>query len=101
MVQLSNKSGEGVGDVKNVACEALLKSKNDTKMEMQALNKMTGFDNQLGGAYIAMPKRKDEIERPPSIPEAILKREKLKLNRPTLKELEQQYGGAGVFNFPL
>ncbi len=24
----------------------------------------------------------------------------MKLNRPTLKELQEKYGGAGVFNFP-
>jgi len=55
----------------------------------------------LKGLYIAMPKKRDEKERLPSIPIPILHGEKLQLNRPTLKQEEDKSGGAGVFNFPL
>lgn len=49
-----------------------------------------------------MPKnRRDNIDRKPIIPEALLKGQRLTLNRPTLKQLEENMGGAGVFNFPL
>jgi len=35
------------------------------------------------------------------IPSEIVKGNRKKLNRPTLKEMETAMGGAGVFNFPL
>ena len=54
------------------------------------------------GIYIATPKvRRDSIERKPFIPEPILKRMRIPLERPTLKQMEENMGGAGVFNFPL
>lgn len=54
------------------------------------------------GIYVAVPKvKRDNVERKPVIPEPILKGQRLKLERPTLKQLEENMGGAGVFNFPL
>jgi len=55
----------------------------------------------LKGMHVALPTRKDTRSRPPNIPNAILKGEEKKLNRPTLKQIQEEYGGAGVFNFPL
>lgn len=55
----------------------------------------------LRGMHVSQPKKRDNKVRPPNIPQPILENQPLTLNRPTLKELQEQHGGAGVFNFPL
>lgn len=55
----------------------------------------------LKGMHVALPKPRDHKERPPQIPAAIINGEEKKLGRPTLKQIQEEYGGAGVFNFPL
>lgn len=55
----------------------------------------------LKGMHVALPKKRDTKDRPPIIPASILSGEKKELNRPTLKQIQEQCGGAGVFNFPL
>jgi hypothetical protein len=39
-------------------------------------------------------------DRPAHIPDIVMRGEKVQLGRPTLKDLQEQHGGAGVFNFP-
>jgi len=51
--------------------------------------------------HVSVPKRRDNKERPANIPESIFKGEKKELNRPTLRQIQEECGGAGVFNFPL
>jgi hypothetical protein len=41
------------------------------------------------------------VERKPHIPEEILKYGRQKSDKPLLRDLQEQHGGAGVFNFPL
>ena len=55
----------------------------------------------LKGMHVSMPKKRDNKDRPANIPESIVKGEKKELNRPTLKQIQEECGGAGVFNFPL
>jgi len=102
LLQMSNHTGEGVFEVKDKACDILLQYRLD-----QNADKITGGSKVLKseegfmrGLTIAYPKKRDDVDRPPVIPQAILNGEKLKLNRPTLKEVEEQNGGAGVFNYP-
>lgn len=58
---------------------------------------MRNEETVLRGIYIAQPKPRDNKERPPVVPPQVIKPE----NRPTFKQLEEENGGAGVFNFPL
>ena len=46
--------------------------------------------------YVAQPKKRDNIQRPPV--EVDLS---LKIERPNIKKLQEQNGGAGVFSIPL
>lgn len=64
-------------------------------------NVLKNEEDFLKGMHIALPKKRDNKERPPNIPASILAGEKKELNRPTLKQIQEQCGGAGVFNFPL
>ena len=51
---------------------------------------------QRGGLYIATPKIQRGSPRPPVIPQT-----RQSQRRVNLKELENEMGGPGVFNFPL
>ncbi|CAD8145254.1 unnamed protein product [Paramecium octaurelia] len=95
--QLSNKSGEGIALVKEKACNLLNEWRQNLKPEQ-----LTGGnpnllreESILQGVYIAQPKRVNQ-NRMPVIPQVVGK-----LNRPTLKDVQEQNGGAGVFSFPL
>lgn len=55
----------------------------------------------LRGLHVAMPKKRDQKDRPAVIPSQVLNGTPLELGRPTLKQLQEEHGGAGVFNFPL
>ena len=48
--------------------------------------------------HVAQPKKRDNIERPVIIPESVLKG--VKKTGPTVKELQEEYGGAGKFYIP-
>ena len=90
---LSNVNGEGIGDVKIKACEFLI--------EFKSKENTTKNDNtEIPGLYIAKPQM-ERSDRQPHIPATIKQGVRPALNRPNLKELQEQYGGAGVFNFPL
>jgi nucleolar GTP-binding protein len=73
----------------------------------------------MNRVHVAMPSKRDNIERPPHIPERILEKRKEYLtkelthtdivkqmeeerkNRITIKDLQEKNGGSGVFFIPL
>lgn len=75
-LQMSTVNDSGVMEVKTTACEKLLSYRVDQKMRSK---KMDGVLNRL---HVAMPKVRDNIDRPPCIPESVL--------------LKRQQGGAAV-----
>ncbi len=98
-VQVSCYSEEGVMDVKNKACDALLAQRVDAKLKG---NKINTIINRI---HVAQPKPRDEVVREPFIPEAVKERRKYDKNdpdRPRLeRDLELEEGGAGVYNINL
>jgi nucleolar GTP-binding protein len=96
VVQTSCHSEEGVMDVRNAACEALLAQRVEAKLKGNKLNQVA---NRI---HVAMPKPRDGIKRDPFIPEAVLNRRKYDPNdplRPKLeRDIEAEEGGPGVYS---
>lgn len=99
LLTMSTLTDEGVIAVKNSACERLLNQRVVTKMKSKKIN------DCLNRFHVAIPKPRDNKERPPCIPQAVLdarakenpKMEKRKLER----DLEDENGGAGVYSASL
>ncbi|XP_031115897.1 nucleolar GTP-binding protein 1-like [Ipomoea triloba] len=102
LLTMSTLTEEGVIAVKNAACERLLDQRVEVKMKSKKLN------DCLNRFHVAMPKPRDQKERPPCIPQAVLEakareaeadaeKEKRKLER----DLENENGGAGVYSAKL
>jgi len=66
LIPMSTLSEEGVMNVKNEACERLLAQRVEIKMKSK---KVTDVMNRL---HVAVPAKRDEKERPPFIPQAVL-----------------------------
>ena len=98
-VQVSCYSEEGVMDLKNKACDALLAQRVDAKLKG---NKINSIINRI---HVAQPKPRDEVVREPFIPEAVKLRKKYDKNDPERRKLEKDIeledGGAGVYNINL
>jgi nucleolar GTP-binding protein len=95
LLTMSTLTDDGVMAVKNAACERLLEQRVDIKMKSK---KMVDCLNRF---HVAVPKPRDNKERPVCIPPAVLEaganaavKEKKKLER----DLEQENGGAGVYS---
>ncbi|GJJ06636.1 hypothetical protein Clacol_000830 [Clathrus columnatus] len=99
MVQASCYSEEGVMDVKNTACEALLAHRVETKL------KGSKFNSVANRIHVAVPKPRDDVVREPFIPEAVQDRRKYDKDDPDRRKLERdienEEGGAGVYNINL
>ncbi|CAH9099345.1 unnamed protein product [Cuscuta epithymum] len=102
LLTMSALTEEGVISVKNAACERLLNQRVEVKMKSKKLN------DCLNRFHVAMPKPRDQKERPVCIPQAVLEarakkavevaeKEKKKLER----DLENENGGAGVYSAKL
>ncbi|RLN11983.1 hypothetical protein C2845_PM09G06150 [Panicum miliaceum] len=98
LLTMSTLTDDGVMAVKNAACERLLEQRVDVKMKSK---KMVDCLNRF---HVAVPKPRDNKERPVCIPLAVLEarnnaaaKEKKKLE----KDLEQDNGGAGVYSASL
>ena len=95
-VQASCHSEEGVMNVKNKACEALLAHRVDAKLKG---NKINSIINRI---HVAQPKARDDVVRAPFIPEAAKAKKKYDKNDPDRRKLardiEAEEGGAGVYN---
>ncbi|XP_023546856.1 nucleolar GTP-binding protein 1-like [Cucurbita pepo subsp. pepo] len=100
LLTMSTLTEEGVIAVKNSACERLLNQRVELKMKSKRIN------DCLNRFHVAMPKPRDQKERPPCIPEAVLEaRAKQdaaeKETRKTERDLEEENGGAGVYSASL
>ena len=105
MLQVSCNTQEGVQEVKNAACERLL-----AERVSQKLKAGTNSSGAIGGRlqevmtriHVAQP---DGPMRETFIPEAIQQLQKYDKNDPNRKtlarDIEEQNGGAGVFNVDL
>jgi nucleolar GTP-binding protein len=98
-IQVSCYSDEGVMDLKNKACDALLAHRVENKMKGSKVNSIV---NRI---HVAQPKPRDDVVRAPFIPEAVTQRKKYDKNDPERKRLQRdvelEEGGAGVFNINL
>jgi nucleolar GTP-binding protein len=98
-VQVSCYSEEGVMDLKNKACDALLAHRVDNKVKGSKVNSI------INRIHVALPKPRDDIVRAPFIPEAVKQKKKYDKNDPDRKRLQRdvelEEGGAGVFNINL
>ncbi|KAF8406489.1 hypothetical protein HHK36_008578 [Tetracentron sinense] len=99
LLTMSTLTEEGLIAVKNAACERLLNQRVELKMKSKKIN------DCLNRFHVAIPKPRDQKERPPCIPQAVLEakskeateKEKRKLER----DLEDENGGAGVYSASL
>ncbi|OVA00493.1 GTP binding domain [Macleaya cordata] len=99
LLTMSTLTEDGVISVKNAACERLLNQRVELKMKSKKIN------DCLNRFHVAVPKPRDQKERPPCIPQAVLEvkakeaaeKEKRKLER----DLEDENGGAGVYSASL
>jgi nucleolar GTP-binding protein len=98
LLTMSTLTEEGVIAVKNAACERLLNQRVELKMKSKKIN------DCLNRFHVAMPKQRDDKERPSCIPAAVLEakaKQAEKEKRKTEKDLEEENGGAGVYSASL
>ncbi|KIM45613.1 hypothetical protein M413DRAFT_65754 [Hebeloma cylindrosporum] len=97
--QVSCYSEEGVMEVKNKACDALLAHRVDSKMKGTKINSI------INRIHVAQPKPRDDVVRTPFIPEAVKEKKKYDKNDPNRKRLQRdielEEGGPGVYNINL
>lgn len=95
-IQVSCYSEEGVMDLKNAACDALLAARVENKLKGSKINTI------INRIHVAQPKARDDVVRAPHIPEAVKGRKKYDKNDPERrklqKDIELEEGGAGVYN---
>ena len=90
LIKMSNHDGTGITDVKEKSCDILLDYRLSKKKDT------TKIENRL---HVALPKKGDNKKRGPNIPESVIMG--IKKDGPTIKELQEKYGGAGVYSFPI
>ncbi|KAL0907425.1 hypothetical protein M5K25_021836 [Dendrobium thyrsiflorum] len=99
LLTMSTLTDDGVISVKNAACERLLNQRVEMKMKSKKIN------DCLNRFHVAIPKPRDNKERPTCIPQAILearaKESKEMENRKLERDLENENGGAGVYSASL
>ena len=96
IIEMSNKSEKNVINVRNKACDMLLQHHIDIKTNNNNNNKLDVIENRL---FIANP-----IKRDNKIREATKKpvgQNNNNNNSKSIKEIENENGGPGVFNFDI
>lgn len=88
VLQMSTVSEEGVMEVKTEACELLLGFRVDHKLKTKKV------ENILNRLHVAMPEKRDNKERPPCIPESVLKKrlDNAGNKKRLLKHVEEEMG---------
>ncbi|KAJ2620876.1 Nucleolar GTP-binding protein 1, partial [Coemansia sp. RSA 1290] len=97
--QLSSHLDKGVIETRNLACEKLLQQRVEMKLRGQQVN------NVLNKLNVTQPSRRDTVERPAFIPDAVAKRRKYDPTDPDRRVLERDLevanGGPGIYNVDL
>ncbi|KAJ1783347.1 Nucleolar GTP-binding protein 1, partial [Coemansia sp. RSA 2399] len=97
--QLSSYLDTGIIETRNLACDKLLQQRVEMKLKGQKVA------NVLNKLNVAQPGRRDTVERPAHIPDAVAKRRKYDPMDPDRRilerDLEEAGGGAGVYNIDL
>lgn len=91
-LEISTLEKIGIEEAKGKACESVM----SIKQTVPEKYKVRGEDNYLSGMYVAQPHRRDNIERPPVTVDF-----SQRVERPNIRKIEEENGGAGVFNIPL
>jgi len=106
LLQLSCTTTEGLMNVRNAACDRLLAERNAQKMAAgtNSSGEVTGrLNDVLRRIHVAQPL--GGVVRETFIPEAAKNRMKLNMDDPDrpklMREIEEENGGAGVFNINL
>ncbi|CED84960.1 gtp binding protein 4 [Phaffia rhodozyma] len=99
VVQASCYSEEGVIDVRDAACDALLAHRVEAKLKGSRINSVA---NKI---HVSQPKPRDDVERKPFIPDVVRDRKKYDKDDPdrirTEKDIENEQGGPGVYSLPM
>ncbi|XP_021721829.1 nucleolar GTP-binding protein 1-like [Chenopodium quinoa] len=102
LLSMSTLTEEGVTAVKNAACDRLLDQRVELKMKSKKIN------DCLNRFHVAVPKARDQKERPPCIPLGVFEAKAKeaaenaeKEQRITERQLEDENGGAGVYSASL
>ncbi|KAG0148796.1 hypothetical protein CROQUDRAFT_669657 [Cronartium quercuum f. sp. fusiforme G11] len=99
LLQVSCFSEEGVMEVRNAACDALLAHR------VEAKERTKRVENVANRVRVAVPAKRDDVVREPFIPEAVLTKKKYDRNDPTRtileRDLEAEGGGPGVYTVNL
>lgn len=95
LLQVSCFSEEGVMEVRNQACDALLAHR------VEAKEKTKRVESVANRVRVALPSKRDNVVREPCIPDAVLTKKKYDANDPhrTIleRDLEAENGGPGVY----
>lgn len=99
IVELSTLNEELVNRVKVSACEKLLQHRVSTRKPTETLKT---DEDYYRGVRVVQPSTRNAANRGPQIPQSVLaeRANTEAAKRETLKDLQEEHGGAGVFNFP-
>ncbi|CAI8502840.1 unnamed protein product [Hanseniaspora opuntiae] len=90
----------GVEAVRNKACDKLLSSRMECKLKSDSR-----INNIMNKIHVSFPQKRDDVERTAYIPESFKNLEKYDPNdenrRKLAREIEEENGGAGVYNINL
>ena len=90
VLQMSTLTEEGVYEVKSEACERLLAYRIESKIKTKKVNDI------LNRLHVAVPAKRDTVERPPCIPQSVLDKMKAmetdKQKKKTERDLELEMG---------
>lgn len=100
VVQLSNFQGDSIFEVKKAACDLLLDFRLKNEDKHVGRNKLLKMEEDyLKGITVFKPKApRDHKERPSYAPSNMSTA--TERSGPTIKELQEEHGGAGVFYLP-
>lgn len=98
-IQVSCYSEEGVMELKNKACDALLAHRVDSKLKGSKINSV------INRIHVAQPVPRDDIVREPFIPDTVKERKKYDKNDPDrrklLRDAEEEEERDGIFSINL
>jgi nucleolar GTP-binding protein len=101
--KLSTNVPELVENLKSFACEKLMEHRAESRKINNQVNNLKSDEDYYYGVRVVKPtKERNTVERKTCIPDSVLAEKKsgVKPERTTLKDIQEEYGGAGVFSFP-